>query len=378
MTETVRIPIGERVTIYARGKKGIYCADFWHNDQHRRRSLKTPNLKVAKQRALLLEADLVQGDYKPALPSITLGDAVTSYVNYLRTEQRRDSTIAKYRSTLERFQEFALSRGVNKLARVDLVLIDEFRASRNEKLSAKTMFNDAATLKGFFRWAKQRGLIHENPTEQMRVKRPILEPRGGPSLEQINRLLAAADPEYRTPLMVLAFTGMRSGELQRLRPEDVDLEGGWVHIVSREDLPTKNGRSRKVPIHPRLRSALAALPKRAGTWLFTTPPNQKCRSGDRWIDRRRLNEHLARTLKQLGIVAGRKNGGFHLHSLRHSFETICVNAGIPQRVVDAWMGHHSDRSMASIYYKLTDDDSQQFIRKVPFGHGKPTANVGNH
>jgi integrase len=82
-------------------------------------------------------------------------------------------------------------------------------------------------------------------------------------------------------------------------------------------------------------------------------------------------------LKKLGIPSGRKNGGFHLHSLRHSFETICVNAGIPQRVVDAWIGRHSDRSMAGIYYKLTDEDSQKFLRKVLFGDGKPTANVGH-
>ena len=69
---------------------------------------------------------------------------------------------------------------------------------------------------------------------------------------------------------------------------------------------------------------------------------------------------------KLGLPRGRFQG-FTIHSLRHSFETIFVNAGIPQRVIDTWLGHNSDRSMASVYYKLSDVDSQLFMQKVPFG-----------
>lgn len=77
----------------------------------------------------------------------------------------------------------------------------------------------------------------------------------------------------------------------------------------------------------------------------------------------------------LGLPAGR-DGGFTLHSLRHFFETFTVNAGIPQRVVDTWLGHRSDRSMAAVYYRLKDEDSQRFMKKVPFGTGEPAADAG--
>jgi hypothetical protein len=46
MNEKIRVR--DRVTIYPRGKKGIYCADFWHQGKHRRSSLKTRNRKVAE------------------------------------------------------------------------------------------------------------------------------------------------------------------------------------------------------------------------------------------------------------------------------------------------------------------------------------------
>ncbi len=51
-----RILVGERVYIYPRGKTKIYCADFWYDGKHHRRSLKTRNLKVARQKAIQLEA----------------------------------------------------------------------------------------------------------------------------------------------------------------------------------------------------------------------------------------------------------------------------------------------------------------------------------
>jgi integrase len=68
--------------------------------------------------------------------------------------------------------------------------------------------------------------------------------------------------------------------------------------------------------------------------------------------------------------------GLAIHSLRHFFETFCANAGIPQRAVDTWLGHHSDKSMAAVYYRLRDEDSQAFILRVPFGAGEPAADAG--
>lgn len=80
----------------------------------------------------------------------------------------------------------------------------------------------------------------------------------------MDRILGALAGADRAMVAVLAFTGMRSGELQRLRREDVDLAGGWIHIRSRPGYETKNRRSRKVPIAKRLRPTLEARPRRPG------------------------------------------------------------------------------------------------------------------
>lgn len=167
-------------------------------------------------------------------------------------------------------------------------------------------------------------------------------------------------------LAVLALTGMRSGELQRLRKEDVDRQQGWIHIVSRRGSETKTRRSRKVPMHPCLRDLLARHLSGKGEWYLQAEPSCKYPDGGHCICTKKLNDRFLRLLKRLKLPTGRENG-FTIHSLRHSFETICVNAGIPQRVIDTWLGHASDKSMAAVYYRLSDEESQKFMERVPFG-----------
>ena len=119
-----------------------------------------------------------------------------------------------------------------------------------------------------------------------------------------------------------------------LRPIDVDLEGGWIHIAARAEWTPKNRQSRKVPIHPRLRQCLGKLPRTDRPYLFCAPPSKKYPAGDHYLKVKHLNEYLQRLAKLLGMSTGRKNDGLVLHPLRHFFETHCVNAGIPQRVVE--------------------------------------------
>jgi integrase len=368
------ILIGERVRIYPRGKKKIYCADFWYDGKHQRRSLKTRNLKIARQKALQLEAQLLAGDLQPKLIPMALGKAIAAYVEHVKTENRRPKTVTKYKGFFEIFREFATAHNALRVAQVTLALIDQYRVFRKPQLSKKSMHNEAVMLKTFLKWAKQRKYIMENPLAEAKFERPRLEPRGGPTQAEVEKILKTAREPRLTQYAVLAFTGMRSGELQRLLVEDVDLKGNWIQIVSREGAETKSGYSRKVPIHPKLKPYLLALAK-TGPWLFTAPPSRKFPDGGHWINTKDLNEHFLTLLKATGVAAGRKAGGFSVHSLRNSFETICVNAGIPQRVVDTWVGHRTDKSMASVYYKLTDEDSQKFILKVPLGTGASAADA---
>ncbi len=95
--------------------------------------------------------------------------------------------------------------------------------------------------------------------------------------------------------------------------------------------------------------------------------------GRRPKDKRKgANEDFQRVARRLGMPVGRE-AGYTLHALRRFFETFCVNSGVPQRAIDVWMGHRSDRSMAAIYYALSDADSEAMMSRVPFSVDPPAS-----
>ena len=180
-----------------------------------------------------------------------------------------------------------------------------------------------------------------------------------------------APEPYKTILLTLMLTGLRSGELAHLRPEDLDLVGNWIHVRCREDWKSKSRRSRQIPIHPHLLPYLAALPPHRRPYLFRNPPTPCYPAGREQLNSQHLNGLAQRLAESVGIRTGRRNAAFCIHSLRHFFETHCVHARIPQPVINMWMGH-SDGSMAAVYYQLHDEESQQFMQRLPFEE-KPTA-----
>jgi integrase len=199
---------------------------------------------------------------------------------------------------------------------------------------------------------------------------PISEPKPAPTLLEVQQILAAATPAQRVVFGCLAFTGMRVGELQNLREEDVNLTSGWIHIVSRPGAETKTKMSRKVPIHPVLMDLLRLWGRRKGPLYFSAPPSPKYAEGGHRINPKHANDTFKRIARRLGMPVGRE-AGYTVHALRRFFETFCVNALVPQRAVDVWMGHRSDRSMAAVYYSISETDSKAMMAKVPFSLEPP-------
>jgi integrase len=377
MNNNDRIPVGQNVTIFPRGKRKIWCAEFSRDGQHCRRSLKTGSKKVAVQRATKLSTELTEVIYCGAPRPVAVRDVSNDYIAYLETKGRARKTLVKYESTLNLFVTFLGERRVTKIAQFTEAHFDQFRAVRLSGHHPKTVYCESINIKQLMKWAKKRKIMKEAPVVDYEVEKPPHEQHACPTLELVNLILVALDAKRFPQVAILAFTGIRAGELQRLGPDDIDLTNRWIHIRSRRGAETKNRKSRKVPIHDRLLTILQTLPRQTRSFVFTEPPSDRYPNGDHQLNVKRLNELFQKVVKRLGLVTGRKHHGLVLHSLRHFFETICVNAGVPQRVVDNWMGHASDRSMASFYYSLSDDESQRFVKSVPFGSGTPPADGGN-
>ena len=144
---------------------------------------------------------------------------------------------------------------MQQLHRLSNLLLDRFRAERKLRCGVKTMYSEGVI-------AATASTSRHPPRTRSRATswaKPPFELKGIPSLKQVESILAATPQRVRPAVAILAFTGMRSGEFQRLKPGDVDLDGGWIFIRSLDGAETKTRQSRKVPIHARLRPHLQAL-----------------------------------------------------------------------------------------------------------------------
>jgi integrase len=160
---------------------------------------------------------------------------------------------------------------------------------------------------------------------------------------EIETLLQSVDhPELRRLIELGAFTGLRLCDALGLKSENIH-EGCIVMV------PTKtrkqSGAEVKIPIHNRLQ------------WL------QEARE-DAFPELRKLHPDtvsrmIGEAFRKAGYetsVAGtgvRKVCVYGFHSLRHSFISRLVNAGVPTMLVQSMAGHSSSKMTAHYYHQDT-------------------------
>ena len=161
------------------------------------------------------------------------------------------------------------------------------------------------------------------------------------------RAIAAAcllDGEDSLIAGVQLMTGLRVAEAAFLQVADIDLSASVPHLIIRENARRrlKNRTSdRKIPLVSisleagRKALQLATGPGRSSPWLF---PETAGRGND---------TASARVNKWLGKVLG---GCPHSHQFRHSVETRLRNAGVPQPVCNAILGHAGKDKIPEGYF----------------------------
>jgi integrase len=242
-----------------------------------------------------------------------------------------------------------------------------YRALRQQKLAAKTLYTRLTIVKTFVKWClTNRGYLDRNPFAGCKLSKPYVAPKFTPTPKQVELLLKNAKGQLQIKLAMLAYAGLRVGELQMLGTRGVDLAGRWIQILAREGWVPKTRQARRIPIHPKLLPYLRRMPRGERAYFFCAAPSPKYPAGGHHINVKHLNEDLQKLAKPLGIPVGRKDNGLVAHSLRHFFETQCVNSGVPQFVTDIWMGHAGQALMAKTYYGLTEGKSKEYIAKVRF------------
>jgi integrase len=149
-------------------------------------------------------------------------------------------------------------------------------------------------------------------------------------------LLDALSPTRRDYVVAWCNTGMRRGELYRLTPGDIDVEGRRVFVRGKKG--RRGARERWVPLNA---SALEVFARRA-RWHTPFPV---------WGNvLRDLPAACARAqlpgAPKKGIPAATPN------DLRRTFASWCANAGVSLLATARMMGHGSTRMVELVYARL--------------------------
>ena len=227
-------------------------------------------------------------------------------------------------------------------------------------------------MKAALREAVSQGLIATNPAD--RANPPAAREAKAPEIHpwtagQLSSFLVWGDDQGHPDVVayrVLAFTGMRRGELLALRWRDLDLEGGRVSVRRSVGVvkthgeseriiegATKSGRERVVDLDPRTVEALRRHRMARAGLLLQLARDDALVFGD--IEGGYLNpdRFSRRFTRALAVCASQADApplpAIRIHDLRHTHATLLLAAGVPVKVVSERLGHSTVTITMEIY-----------------------------
>jgi len=168
-------------------------------------------------------------------PRITLAPALQAWEIYLNDQGSSPHTITAFLGDLRLFASFLPpDRQVGEISLADLNnFLRWMEHERDVPCSPKTLARRITSLKSFFRWLHEGGVIPANPAEQVvqkSVRSPLPEIL---SPEEIENILDTAqayrqkpDPDLRSYLLftLILETGIKKGECLSLSPNHIQLD----------------------------------------------------------------------------------------------------------------------------------------------------------
>ena len=388
-TENELIPImdGEAV-IYLRN--GIYQFRYRLPSERKyvRKSLKTPNLTIAKEKARTVFLDILK-QTQGGVPyfSMTIEEATQLYLNYRQKDViHGDVTKGRFallRTHMKHFMSYMTQYlgklRLNEIQKIDGEAYFEFRSQSAKKpLSKSTIKNEQSTINSCLKYLNENGYIEIDSIKFRKLKgvEDLKEStrRDTFTVEEYGLLYKALrtysakkyNPKqsdylskevFRHWILVLANTGMRTGEALQLKWSDLEIldeELGsknetLVHINIRAET-SKVRRTREVTAYAghffkRLKSI--TQPKNIDDFVFSV-------DGTKPMSQRSYLYHFKALLDMVDIDC--TNRKLQPYSFRHYFITLQIRKGIDIHHI-AYMCGTSIEQISKTYFHVTREVS---------------------
>ncbi len=274
-------------------------------------------------------------------------DELRPLLVYLNTERGlARNTLDAYRRDLT-----DLHRHLEKQAKsLERASADDLRGylqdQTRKKQSTKTVARRLAAIRTYLRFCETMGVDKQHILTQLERPKPERDLPKILNTEQVNRLIAAPDPEdtkfFNRDVAILELlyaSGLRATELCTLKLNDLNLQVGALRVFG------KGSKERVVPMGRAAVDAIARYLQESRPLLLRERKSDLVflsRSG-KPFDRISLWMLVSKYGRKCGIL-----NEVSPHTLRHCFATHLIGGGADLRVVQELLGH-SDVATTQIY-----------------------------
>jgi integrase len=226
------------------------------------------------------------------------------------------------------------------------MVLEWLRGLENQKYSPATYNDKMHLLKRFFEKIGPEAGIMRNPFAGIPSKDCATIHHQPFTQEELNKILTHATGAIRSIFLVGMCTGMRLGDCCQVKWDDVDLQGGFLTVTT-----SKTGEVAEIPLFPILREEIERQ-RRVSKYIFTEAAAlyQKHNCGISWRIRKVFTAADIETKQECpDRVQDATLKGFH--SLRTTWITMALSAGVPMELVRRVTGHSTVEVVLKHYFR---------------------------
>ena len=231
---------------------------------------------------------------------------------------------------------------MNSVERQDI--LDFLMEQKDRGLSSSSISRRLVSIKVFFRYLQQEGLLRKNVTETMDSPKLWKVLPGTLTYKEVERLLATPATKKlalrdKAILETLYSTGLRASEVSALTIDSIHFEEGFLRCMG------KGRKERVVPMGDSARQVVRQYLNELRPLLAKKPDVKALFLSNRGqpFGRRRIWSMIKKYAREAGITKNVKP-----HMMRHSFASHLLANGAPLRVIQEMLGH-SDITTTQIY-----------------------------
>lgn len=337
-------------TIYKRGQ-------YWwisYKDRTGRRITQSTKL-TDKTSATVIKKhyDTVEKSYclkgTPLQHSISLNSYYKEYKNG-RVNKHPKTTIGNDELSFKSLQTFLkVDRYLNDIKESDLENWYNYLLKTKATATANCRLRH---IKTFFNQAVKKHYLIVSPCEGITPIKETTRKIRTLTQSEVELLLASAPIDWQHLIKTALYTGARSGEICRLKKQDIDLQNHTMTITSTPKNPTKSKKFRVVPLPDHSINFFTELVSFYPT-NYLLLNNKHTQWTNDWIAH--------------GFVKYSKKSGVNcvFHDLRRTYGAWLVMAGADLVTVQDNLGHSNITVTRNHYIHLMMDHKKKQVNKLP-------------